>query len=190
MTPSTTTPAAPPVILTADEFIDQFGHTNAELEAGIVKELPMPGLKHGKICLRIGSWILLYVDTHDLGHVMSNDAAVKTKSNPDTIRGADVCYYGYERLPKGVEVSTRYAEVPPDLVVEVRSPSDRFSDAYTKIGEYLNVGVRAVIYVDPDTTSATVYRAGELHQTFHNGDELTVPDVLPGFSMVVKQLFE
>jgi len=189
MTPSTVPPAV--ALLTADEFVAQFGHLHAELEEGIVKELPMPGLKHGEICMLIGWLLMNHVRANNLGRVMSNDSAVKTKNAPDSVRGADVCYYSYERLPKHIPTPDSYAEVPPDLVVEVRSPSDRMTESLAKILEYLKVGVRVVIFVDPKTASVTVYRDDdEFDHTFHNGDELTVPDVLPGFSMVVKQLFE
>jgi hypothetical protein len=47
-----------------------------------------------------------------------------------------------------------------------------------------------VIVLDAVSASASVYRAAELQQIFHNSDELVVPDVLPGFAVVVSRLFE
>jgi hypothetical protein len=44
--------------------------------------------------------------------------------------------------------------------------------------------------LDAASTSASVYRALELQQIFHNGDELVLPDVLPGFLVAVRRLFE
>ena len=59
-----------------------------------------------------------------------------------------------------------------------------------KMLEYLRAGVRVVVILDPSTTSASVYRdAEEFQQIFHNGDELTLPDVLPGFAVAVNRLF-
>ena len=55
--------------------------------------------------------------------------------------------------------------------------------------EYLKAGVRVVVVLDPKTATASVYRPDELQQIFHNSDELVLPDVLPGFSTVVNQLF-
>ncbi|MFO0810857.1 MAG: Uma2 family endonuclease [Gemmataceae bacterium] len=60
---------------------------------------------------------------------------------------------------------------------------------FAKVVEYLDVGVRVVVLLDPKTESASVYRADELQQIFHNGDELTIPDVLPGFAVPVRRLF-
>lgn len=99
-----------------------------------------------------------------------------------------MCFFSHERLPKG-DVPDGVAPVAADLVVEVRSPSDRWTDVFTKMLEYLKAGVRVVVILDPATTSASVYRPDELQQVFHNGDPLTLPDVLPGFSVPVNRLF-
>jgi Uma2 family endonuclease len=72
----------------------------------------------------------------------------------------------------------------------VRSPTDRWNAIFIKVGEYLTVGVRVVVVLDTATTSASVYRPDELPRIFHNSDALTLPDVLPGLSVVVSQLFE
>ena len=72
----------------------------------------------------------------------------------------------------------------------MRSPTDRWGDIFAKVGEYLQAGVRAVVVFDPTTATASVYRPDELQQIFDNGDELTLPDVLPGFAVPVKKSFE
>jgi Uma2 family endonuclease len=174
--------------MTAEEFTSRYVNIHAELVKGIVKEYPVPWPKHGKICLTIGRLLGNHVETHDLGHAMSNDSWIQTGSNPDTVRGGDICYFSYERLPKG-EVPEGLLPVVPDLVVEVRSPSERWTDLFAKVVEYLQAGVRVVVVLDPKTESASVYRADELQQIYHNSDELTLPDVLPGFAVVVSRLF-
>jgi Uma2 family endonuclease len=186
--PATAASAAPATLMTADEFTARYAHIHAELVKGVVKEYPVPFPKHGFICSRIDRLLGNHVDANDLGRVATNDSWIKTGSNPDTVRGADVCFFSYERLPKG-EVPEGLLSVVPDLVVEVRSPTDRWIGIFTKVGEYLGVGVRVVVILDPATASASVYRADELQQIRHNGDELTLPDVLPGFAVVVGQLF-
>lgn len=187
----TTTPTAVATstgLMTADEFTARYANIHAELVKGIVKESPMPGIKHGMICLTIGRLIGNHVEAHDLGRVMSNDTWVRTGSNPDTVRGADICFFSYARLPKG-DVPDGIHPIAPDLVVEVRSPSDRWNDLFAKVAEYLKTGVRVVVVLDPSSTTASVYRDDELQQIFHNSDPLTLPDVLPGFSIPVDRLF-
>ncbi len=181
--------STPASLLTAAEFVQRHEADRVELVKGQVRELPMPFPKHGKTCLRIGRLLDEYVEKHDLGHAMSNDSFVQTRSDPDTIRGPDVCFYSYERLPKG-PVPDGLLPVVPDLLVEVRSSSERWTDLFAKVVEYLQAGVRVVIVLDAKTATASVYRPDELQQIFHNGDALVVPDVLPDFSVPVLRLFE
>jgi Uma2 family endonuclease len=189
VSPLTTPPTgAPPALLTATEFVARYQHAHAELVKGVVKEYPVPTQKHGKICLEIGYLIRRYLEDHDLGRVTSNDSFVQVGRDPDTVLGGDVCFFSYERLPRG-EMPDGLLPVAPDLVVEVRSPTDRWSNIFAKVGAYLAANVRVVIVVDDASASASVYRADELQQIFHNGDELTVPDVLPGFAVPVSRLF-
>lgn len=149
----------------------------------------MPFPRHGKICLCLGHFLYAYAEQHDSGHVMSNDSFVQTGTAPDTVRGAELCYYSYERLPKGM-VPDGLLPIPPDAVVEVRSPSEQWTELFAKVVEYLNAGVKVVIVLDPKSASASVFRPDELQQIFHNGDELVVPDLLPGFSVPVRKFFE
>jgi Uma2 family endonuclease len=185
----TTSGASPATLMTAADFAQRHGGDYVELVKGQVRERPMPFPRHGKVCWRIGFCLGEYVEKYDLGHLMSNDSFVQTHSSPDTVRGADICFYSYERLPKG-PVPEGLLPVTPDLVVEVRSPSERWGELFTKVGEYLEAGVRVVIVLDAATASTSVYRPDELQQIFHNSDALVVPDVLPGFSVPVLRLFE
>jgi Uma2 family endonuclease len=187
--PTSSPVGTPTTLLTADEFTARYANIHAELVKGIVKESPVPMPLHGMICSYIDCLVGIHVRTNDLGRVMCNDTWIKTGSNPDTVRGADLCFFSYERLPKG-KLPEGLLPVAPDLVVEVRSPSDRWNAVLIKVGEYLTAGVRVVVVLDPATASASVYRTDELQQIYHNSDVLTLPEVLPGFSVVVSQLFE
>ncbi|HKB05777.1 MAG TPA: Uma2 family endonuclease [Gemmataceae bacterium] len=188
MTTATQT-AAPGTLLNADEFARRYGGEYVELVDGVVQELPVPHQTHGKV----SNWAAFYLSQHvvamDAGHVTINDSFVKTQSDPDRVRGADICYFSYERLPKG-PIPQGLLSVAPDLVIEVRSPSDGWNDVFIKVGEYLSVGVRAVVVLDMTTLSASVYRKDEFQQIFDNGDDLTIPDVLPGFTAPVRKFFE
>ena len=180
------TTTAPPILMTAEEFVAQHENDRMELVNGVVVELPMPTLAHGTVCFQFAVELGVYLKTNDIGRGADNDSFVKTK--PDSVRGADVLYYSYERLPRG-PVPHGLLDVAPDLVVEVRSPSDRLSKMTEKAMEYLAAGVRAVILLDPERSAATVFREEELPQTFHNGDTLTVPEILPGFEVKLAKLF-
>jgi Uma2 family endonuclease len=190
MTTTTTALVTPAPVtfpgLTAEEFAARHNGERLELVSGIIKEIPMAGLEHGKICLKIGSLILVHVEAHDLGQVMSNDSFVKT--GPDTVRGADVCFYSWERLPKGQPVPVGFHSLAPDLIVEVKSPTDRWVDVFAKIVEYLRAGTRVVVLLDPGKSNVSVYR-DDFQDILGVTDTLTLPDVLPGFSVAVQRLF-
>ena len=49
--------------------------------------------------------------------------------------------------------------VVPDLAVEVVSPNDRQYDVDHKVAEYLEVGVKLVWVINPDTRVVVIYRA-------------------------------
>ncbi len=185
---STTT--TPPLMI-ADEFLRLYGdESGVELVGGILVRLPMPGAVHGEVCGNAYSLIRDHVKANKLGRVMSNDTYIRTRTNPDGFRGADVCYVSYGTLPADQPTPAGPLLPPLELVVEVRSPSDTFADLTDKATEYLRAGVQVVLVLDPPTESAGVFRANELPQRFHNGDELTLPDVLPGFAMPVARFFE
>jgi Uma2 family endonuclease len=184
-----TPPAAPAGLLTAEEFFRRHGGGGYELIDGRAVEVPMPGGRHGKIRSRVSQHLLQFADAGGLGHVMSNDTLVITKRGPDSARGSDVCFVSYARLPKD-RVPDGPLEVVPELVFEVRSPTDRWIDVVGKAVEYIRAGVTAVVILDPRTASATVYRDDVRSDIFERDDTLTVPDVLPGFAVPVARFFE
>lgn len=183
-----THPIPTPALLTAEEFVRQYSECRADLVRGVIVEKPMPGSKHGKVANWVAFYLTQHVLSNDLGHVMTNDTSVIVERNPDTARGADVLFISYARLPKGTVPDGPLA-VPPDLVVEVRSPSDRWPEILEKISEYLNAGVGVVVVLDPKSQSVSTYRPEERPHVFETGDDLTLPDLLPGFSVPVSRFF-
>jgi Uma2 family endonuclease len=188
MTPVTQAQAAPGP-LTAEEFVARHGGDYVELIDGVVEPIPMPQPLHGRVCTRAARFLDEFVENHQLGVLCSNDTFVLVRRNPDRVRGADVAYWRKSMLPEG-QVPEGLIETPPELCVEVASPSNAWSDVFIKVGEYLKAGVRAVLVLDPDSVTASVYRENEFQQIFDNGDELTIPDVLPGFAVPVRRFFE
>jgi len=178
--------------MTAAEFVRLHGdESGVELVKGRVVRCPMPGVEHGEVCGNAYTHLREFVRPNGLGRVMTNDTFVRVGTNPDSYRGADVCYISYTRLPKEQPSPKGPLEQPPELVVEVRSPTDRLGDIQIKVGEYLNAGVTVVVILDPAVDAAAVYRESEeIPQRFSNGDELTLPDILPGFAVPVRELFE
>lgn len=79
--------------------------------------------------------------------------------------------------------------MPPDLAVEVLSPTDRLSEALAKVAMYLEAGVSLVWLIDPRKRTATVFRQNELPETMGEDDALDGEEVLPGFTLPLAVLF-
>ena len=161
-----------------------------ELVSGCIVEQTMPsGLRHGYICSRISFLLTAFLNDNDIGRVMGNDSFVVTRRDPDTVRGADLCFYSYARLPKG-PIPEKFADKSPDLVYEVRSPYDRWIEVIAKTTEYLEAGVSVVCVVDPKDQTVSIYRADENPRILTIEDAFVLPDILPGFTIPIRKFFE
>jgi Uma2 family endonuclease len=112
-----------------------------------------------------------------------------TERNPDTVRGPDVAFYSYQRIPRG-PLPKGYWPASPELVVEILSENDRWADVLQKVAEYLNADVLAVVVIDPVPQRVHVYTADSEPIILNASGLLTLPDVLPEFEVVVRRLFE
>jgi Uma2 family endonuclease len=177
------------ILLTAEQYAampDTGGAT--ELVRGNIVDVQYTTPRCGQICTQIIYALGKYFETHDLGHLVSNHSAVRTQRNPDSVRGAHVAFYSYERVPKG-PLPWDYLPVAPDLVIEVLSASDCWSEVKVKVAEYLDAGVRAVCVVDDDTRSVHVFGPDKPMRVFKAADEFSLPDVLGDFGMKVERFF-
>jgi Uma2 family endonuclease len=184
-----TIPPAAPSLMTAAEFLRLHGdEPGVELVRGRVVRLPMPGLNHGEVVFKTTLVFGQFVTSGQLGRMMTCDSFIPT--GEDSVRGADLCYFSYARLPREIPTPKGVADVSPELVVEVRSPSVRLKAIMEKTEEYLEAGVDVVVLIDPAVQTATVFRKDADDRQFTINDELTLPDILPGFSAPVRKFFE
>jgi Uma2 family endonuclease len=178
-------------LLTAEEYqrLPDNGRPT-ELVRGRIVELKIPAPRHGYFCGQVVQIIGKHTEVHELGRVVSNDAGVITERNPDTVRGPDVSFYSYSRLPRG-PLPEGYLDVAPEAAFEVRSPTDRRSQILAKVAELLKAGVLAVCVLDPQTETLTIYREdSEPDRVLRGYDEFSLPGLLPGLSVPVRRFFE
>jgi len=176
--------------LTAQEYLllpDNGQPTELVRGKIITMNVPMP--RHGEICATIIRLVGNFVAERDLGRVVSNDSGVLTEHDPDTVRGADVAFYSYARVPRG-PLPRGYLPVPPELVFEVRSPTDRWSKIVSKVGEYLGAGVAVVCVLDQQTRTAHLFEADQPPRALPEDEHLTFPGILGDFRAPVRQFFE
>ena len=177
-------------LMTAEEFgLRSDPGYPEELVQGRIVTMTVPDRRHGYVCGEAYFLIRQFVGEHGLGRAMTNDSAVITERDPDTVRGADVAYYSYARLPKG-PLRKGYGPEVPELVIEVRSPSDRWREIHEKVAEYLTADVLVVVVLDPDPQTAHIFSADEAPRTLNADDMLTFPGLLEGFAERVGRFFE
>ncbi len=112
--------------------------------------------------------------------MLAAETGFKLASDPDTVRAADVAFVSNDRLPTPLPVG--YAELAPDLVVEVLSPGDRPAGVLAKIADWLAAGSLLVWVIDPQRRQARVYRADGSESLLGDAEALDGEDVLPGFT--------
>jgi Uma2 family endonuclease len=176
-------------LITAEEFArmpNPEDGSQQELVRGEILTMPPPKGLHGACCSKIDRRLGIYVDMHHSGRLFVNDTGFITERDPDTVRGLDIGYWTYERLPQ-IPID-EYIEVAPDLAVEVLSPGNRPGQIREKVREYFNRGVRMVWIVDPFDRTIMVYRSADEGRIFHENATISGEDVLPGFSCTVSEL--
>lgn len=157
------------------------------VEGVIVAKSPTKPL-HGKYESRLGLLLSTFVEQHDLGEVMVGEVGIYVQRNPDTIRGADVLYISHERLAQASP--NDFLDVAPELVVEVMSPNDRWGEVRRKLREYFGIGVNVVMVVEPEEKTLSLYHSLTDVQEFTTPDVVTLPGILPGFSLPLELLFK
>lgn len=176
-------------LITAEEFflLPDDGRPS-ELVRGRIVHMNMPVFRYGEVCAHVAFILGTNVKSRKIGRVV-NISGVQTRHDPDSVRGADVAYYSFARLPPGRHPAG-YPDVSPEIVFEIRSPSDRWSEIQGKVGEYLSAKVLTVCVVDPENETITVYHADRPPQTLRGDDELTFPGILDEFRVSVRMFFE
>jgi Uma2 family endonuclease len=178
-------------LLTAEEFAklpSPADGSKQELVRGEVVTMPPPSFLHAIVQLNVATALKTFARQQKLGRV-AVESGVVTDTGPDTVRGPDVAYWSFERLPAD-HVPVVYANVAPDLCVEVKSPSNTEQRTTKKVGEYFACGARMVWVVDPEERTATIYRKPGDGRVLWEDATITGEDVLPGFSCPLSEFFQ
>lgn len=171
-----------------DYLLIDDGSQPTELVRGRIVEMPPTKMGHGVICAIIAKLLGNYLDQHKSGRVVTNDAGVLTHRNPDTLRGADVAYYSFQRVPANVDLFESYPAAPPEIVVEVKSPGNSWPDITEKVAEYLHVGVDVVCVIDPEERVAVIQTTDAPPRTLTSEQTLEFPKILPGLQLKIADL--
>ncbi len=159
-----------------------------ELIRGEIIHMAPAGAEHGDVAARLLLHVMVFVDAHNLGKVFATDTGFIIERNPDTVRAPDVAFVRKDRLTQG-NLPRGFFPGPPDLAIEVVSPSDSLSDVTVKVDQWLAAGATSVWVVDPPNRTIAVYRADNRVLRYRNADELRDEPTLPGFSLRLDAVF-
>jgi len=154
-----------------------------ELIDGEVVE-KMPSFKPSRIGSRINGFIFIYLTQKETGYLTGADGGYKMPNGD--VFNSDVGYISKERLP---EEPAREVPVPPDLAVEVKSPTDRKRAMRTKAEKYIAGGTKLVWLVFPEEQLIEVYTPDEDVLPVGVDGALDGGTVLPGFTLKVSDIF-
>ena len=176
-------------LVTAEEIFETPPQERYELVRGEVIIMSPAGFEHGKICANISAALYSFVKKNRSGVVTGAETGFILARTPDTVRGADAAFVSSERLAQQKNIE-KFFDGPPDLAVEVVSPTDRAADIEEKILDYLHASTRLLLVIYPRTKTIAVYRPGKDVQSLSIEGTLEGYDVLPGFSVPVREIFE
>jgi Uma2 family endonuclease len=158
-----------------------------ELVRGEVREMSPPGGEHGVVGADFAFLLTGHVKQHRLGRVFAAETGFLVARNPDTIRGADIAFVAAARVPD--PIPSGWMTVVPDLAVEIVSPGDRAAEIAEKVNDWLGGGVRLVWVVYTRQRTVHGFRAGGDRLVLTAADVLDGEDVVPGFSVTVRDIF-
>jgi Uma2 family endonuclease len=176
-----------PDLLTADDLLAlNIQNKRTELVRGRLIVREPAGFRHGVVAMELAGRVTGFVKTHALGVVVAAETGFKLASNPDTVRAPDVGFIRAARVPR--PLPRGYADLAPDLAVEVLSPDARAGEVLAKVSDWLSAGCQLVWVIDPERRLARVYRADGSESLVSSHAALDGEDVLPGFTCQVEDL--
>lgn len=174
-------------LITGDELARMPDHDLTELIDGRIVVLSPTNPEHGRLEANVAGAVRDFVRTQNLGIVLVGEIGIFTRWNPDRVRGADVVFISYPEYDR--RTKTRgFLDVAPELVVEILSPER--PDTQQKVVEYLAIGVRLVLVVDPNAGTISAHRQHGVVSLYGERDAVPCDEAIPGFSLPVAAVFE
>ena len=135
------------------------------------------------VAAQISGFLFMYLREHPIGYLTGADGGYRVGEDRYI---PDVAYISKQRQPQPSQEA--YNPQPPDLAVEVLSPSDDLHVLRRKVTNYLAAGV-TVWLVLPEERAVEVYVPGQSVQQLGEKDTLRGGELLPDFTLPVKDIF-
>ena len=182
--------------LTIEEYVRLYEREGPfEIIDGERRSLMPPVLIHVLAIRTLFRLLDAYCVANRLGEVITEMPFVLTY-NADWVKGSRVpalMFITAARWEQYVKQTPDRQYKPiilvPDLVVEVVSPNDLYSEIQNKVDHYLADGVRLIWVFDPQRSRVSVYE-GERFATLGEDAILSGGEVIPGFETQLAEFFQ
>ena len=176
-------------LITADELwaMPEDGGRH-ELVQGALQSMNPVGSLHAWIVSEVAATLRDYLRKCPIGEILTGDPGFVLRRDPDTVLAPDIAIVRKARFGD-FGIAATYFEGPPDLAIEVVSPRDRFNDVDAKAHDYIAAGAALVWVINPRWRNVTIYQADRTVRVVAETEELTAPELLPGSSCHVADLF-
>lgn len=162
-----------------------------ELDEGELIIMPPPGFAHARLSAQFLILLGVFVKANDLGIVIGSDGGYLLYRNPstgrETVRIPDVSFIS--KTNRSAQGDDQIYAGAPDLAIEVISPSETHKMIQHKLRNYFRYGVKVVWLVYPLTRQIDVYTSLEEAVTFDGDSVLSGGELLPGFTLNLRDLF-
>ncbi len=139
-----------PELLTAESLIglpdDEFFY---ELDEGVLIRMSPANELHGRSEMDLAGLLFMALRGRNLGRLYPSDTAFILARDPDIVRCPDISFVKAGRLPLPISKKGGYIVGPPDLAVEILSPSQSRPAVARKIRQYFDAGTSTVWDIDP-----------------------------------------
>ncbi|MFB2898304.1 Uma2 family endonuclease [Aerosakkonemataceae cyanobacterium BLCC-F50] len=155
-----------------------------ELHEGNIVIMGPSDIVSSEIGVRLTAFLFAWITPKKLGRLFDSSGGF-ILPNTD-LRAPDVSFVSRERLREPVRA---FGELVPDLVVEIKSRTERIKKLKDQIQMFLEMGARVGILIDPDEQTVTIYRSGSEATVLNNQQNLTIPELFPGWELPINELW-
>ncbi len=171
-----------PIKMTLEEFLES-DLEGYEYAKGELVPMPPTSGEHGRISVNLILPLGAYVRENRLGDIYVSETGFRVG---ERLLVPDIAFLSIDHIPADL---SKVFPIPPDLAVEVVSPTDVLYRVEEKVFAYLDAGTQLVWVLVPRSKTVTVYRSETDITLLTRNDTLTGENVIEGFSCQVAELF-
>jgi len=149
---------------------------------------PPTGWESGERNLYLTGQLFLWLCEHEeLGKAFDSSTAFTLTNG--AIRSPDASWVSLKLWDcLSTQQKKGFAQVTPEFVVELRSPSDNLDTLREKMREYIDNGSLLGWLIHTQDNQVEIYRKGQSVEILENPTQLSGEDVLPGFLLNLKRV--